>query len=121
MEITGLVTYVGEIASGVSQRGNNWKKQQVEVEYIHGQYPCSILFDVMDENVVGKVQPGMEVNVKFDVNTREYNGRKYNEFRIWRDGFHRTSNAGHTGAAPEAVASTTQAAPVPSASDGLPF
>lgn len=97
MEITGLVTFVGDIASGVSQRGNNWKRQQVEVEYVHGQYPCSIIFDVMDDTIVGKVQQGMEVNVKFDVYTREYNGRRYNEFRIWRDGFHCVStNAGQS-------------------------
>lgn len=126
MEITGTVTYVGEITSGVSQRGTNWKRQPVEVEYIHGQYPCSIIFDVMEDNVVGKVQLGMEVNVKFDVSTREYNGRRYNEFRIWRDGFHCVgNNAGAPAGQPAMQQQSPQPSPAPSsaatASDNLPF
>ncbi len=120
-----MVTHVGDISSGVSQRGNNWTRQQVEVEYIHGQYPCSIIFDVMDSNIVGKVQPGMEVNVKFDVNVREYNGRRYNEFRIWRDGFHLVKQGGDAvsvSTAQPAVAQTVaNPAPAASASDNLPF
>lgn len=89
MEITGRITNVGTVQTGVSKQGNNWIRQQFVVEYVGGQYyPKSIAFDSMDPNIVGKLQVGQEVNVKFDCTTREYNGKMYNDFRIWKDGLH---------------------------------
>lgn len=83
MEITGNVTWVGAPQKGTSQRtGNAWSKQSFEVEYIGGQYPKRIVLDTLDANIVGKLAIGQKVNVKFDFETREYNGKKYNEVKI---------------------------------------
>lgn len=88
MEVKGRITWVGQVQNGVSQRGNNYSKQDFEVCYEEGQYPKSIVFSTIDQNIVGRLSIGLTVEVKFDIESREYNGRKFNDIRIWQDGLH---------------------------------
>lgn len=120
MEITGRITNVGTVQTGVSKQGNNWSRQQFVVEYVGGQYPKSIALDTMDTNIIGKLQVGQEVNVKFDCTTREYNGKMYNDFHIWKDGLHCLSTNGQQAAAPQPTPAPV-ATPTPQTSSDLPF
>lgn len=87
MNIKGIVTWIGQVESGRSTKtGNEWSKQPFVVEYIQGQYPKSVLLEAWDRNVVNHLSVGTNVSVDFDIEVREWNGRKYNEFRTWRDG-----------------------------------
>lgn len=96
MEIQGTVKQVFPAQSGVSRQGNQWVKQEFIVEYVHGQYPKTIMLSTLDANIAGKLQIGQEVSVKFDFTVREWTNDKgekkyFNEPQIWRDGLHMVS------------------------------
>lgn len=89
MEVQGNITWVGEKQTGTSQSGKQWSKKPFEVEYIGGQYPKRVVFDCFDTNIMDKLQVGLIVQVKFDITTHEYNGRRFNNLQIWtNDGLH---------------------------------
>lgn len=128
MEISGNITWIGAEVKGTSQSGKEWRKKPFEVEYQSGQFPKRIVFDCFDTNIIDKLAVGLQVNVKFDITTHDYNGRKFNNFQIWKDGLHATGGTAQPTAqpapqpaqapAPPAVGST----PAPPATDGnLPF
>lgn len=90
MNVTGVITYVGEVSGGTSKRtGNPWQKQEFQVRYEDGQYPKDILLSTMDSSVIGTLQVGQTVSVDFDFSVREYNApqgvqKKINDIRVWR-------------------------------------
>lgn len=107
MEITGTIKNVFPVQTGTSKQGNQWVKQEFVVEYIHGQYPKAILLSTMDSNVVGKLQIGQEVAVKFDFTVREWTNQQgvkkyFNEPQIWRDGLHAIAPQQYAQPAPQA-------------------
>ena len=88
MEITGEVTYVGAIESGVSAKGNQWRKQSFVLVYQKGQYPNEIMLDTFDDKVIGKIEVGQTLNVKFDFTVRDYKRKdgtpiKINNINVW--------------------------------------
>lgn len=93
MHIEGIISYVGPIQSGTSQRGTAWKKQEFAVTYQEGRYPLSILLPTMDDKIIGNLQMGQQVSVDFDCEARSYTAKDgtqkmFNSFSIWRDGLH---------------------------------
>lgn len=108
MQITGRISWVGDIQSGTSKSGNQWQRRPFEVTYEEGQYPRAVVFDCFDTNIVNRLAVGLQVDVKFDISTREYNGKKYNDIRIWKDGLHAIG-----GASQQAPYPTLQPAPAP--------
>ena len=86
MELAGKVIAVLEARGGVSKTtGNPWKMQDYVIE-THEQYPRKMAFTVFGEEKINQfnIQMGEEINVFFDINGREYNGRWYNDIRAWR-------------------------------------
>ena len=86
MELAGKVIAVLEARGGVSKTtGNPWKMQDYVIE-THEQYPRKMAFTVFGEDKINQfnIQMGEEINVFFDINGREYNGRWYNDIRAWR-------------------------------------
>lgn len=85
MELSGKVIAVLEARSGISKTGNPWKVQEYVIE-THDQYPRRMCFDVFGEDKINqfKIQLGEELNVSFDVDAREYQGRWYNSIRAWK-------------------------------------
>ena len=104
MELKGTITHALPMQSGTSKAGNPWKKREYVLEYAEGQYPKRMVFtcfgDAADRIVL---EPGQQVNVFFDLDAREYNGRWYLESRAWRV----------DPVAPVAAAPAAAAAPVP--------
>ena len=85
MDITGRIIAVMEKRSGQSQRsGNTWASQDYVLE-TQEQYPRRCLFNVFGEDKINEynLQIGSEVTVSFDINAREYNGRWFNDIRVW--------------------------------------
>ena len=76
MELAGKVIAVLEPRSGVSKTGNEWKVQEYVIE-THDQYPRKMCFDVFGADKIAQfnIQVGEELNVYFDVDAREWNGR----------------------------------------------
>lgn len=86
MELAGKVIAVLEARGGVSKTtGNPWKMQDYVIE-THEQFPRKMAFTVFGEDKINQfnIQMGEEINVFFDINGREYNGRWYNDIRAWR-------------------------------------
>ena len=78
MELQGKVIAVLPARSGVSARGE-WKSQSFVIE-THDSFPRKMVFDVFGEERLTRfnIQLGQEVNVSFDIDAHEYNGRWFN-------------------------------------------
>ncbi len=86
MELAGKVIAVLEPRGGVSKStGNEWKVQEYVIE-THDQYPRKMCFDVFgaDKIALFNIQVGEELNVSFDIDAREWNGRWFNSIRAWK-------------------------------------
>jgi len=83
MEFTGKIIAVLPLQSGMGRNGE-WKKQEYVVE-THDQYPKKMCFTVWGDKIDQfAIQAGEEVTVSFDIDSREYNGRWYNDIRAWK-------------------------------------
>ena len=83
MELQGKVIAVLPARSGVSARGE-WKSQSFVIE-THESFPRKMVFDVFGEERLTRfnIQLGQEVNVSFDIDAHEYNGRWFNNIRAF--------------------------------------
>ena len=88
MEFQGRVKKILPVRSGVSQRtGNEWKALPFIFEYFEHEtdrYPDSVLLETFDTNVIDNLKEGMEVRCGFSHRTREYEGKTYNELRLYK-------------------------------------
>lgn len=83
MEIQGKVIAVLPERSGVSVRGE-WKSQTYVIE-TQEQYPKKMAFDVFGADRLAQfnIQSGEVINVSFDIDAHEYQGRWFNSIRAW--------------------------------------
>lgn len=78
------VCQVGQIQSGTSQQtGNQWRKQEYVVEWHENESDTQtqkIVMSVMNDNIEKlNVQVGDKLEIRFDLRSREYNGRYYQD------------------------------------------
>lgn len=85
MELAGRVIAVLEPKGGTSRNGNEWKVQEYVIE-THDQYPRRMCFDVFGDDKIKQfnIQIGEELNVSFDIDAREWQGRWFNSIRAWK-------------------------------------
>ena len=85
MELAGKVIAVLEPRGGVSKNGNEWKVQEYVIE-THDQYPRRMCFDVFGADKIQQfnIQVSEELNVFFDIDAREWQGRWFNSIRAWK-------------------------------------
>lgn len=83
MEIQGKVIAVLPERGGVSARGE-WKSQTYVIE-TQEQYPKKMAFDVFGADRIASfgIQFGEVINVSFDIDAHEYQGRYFNQIRAW--------------------------------------
>ena len=88
MEFTGQVKKILPLRSGVSQRtGNEWKSLPFIFEYHENptdRYADTVLLETFDTNVIDNLKEGMEIRCGFGHRTREYEGKVYNELRLYK-------------------------------------
>ena len=107
LEIEGTLAQKLPVQSGNSARGP-WAKQEFILEYPDGNYTAKACFTAWGQDKVqdlDKYQVGDKVKVSFNLKSREYNGRWYNDLQIWK-----IAPAGAP-AAPAQPASQAQPAP----------
>ena len=82
MEIQGKVIAVLPERSGVSARGE-WKSQTYVIE-TQEQYPKKMAFDVFGADRLAQfnIHSGEVINVSFDIDAHEYQGRYFNQIRV---------------------------------------
>ena len=86
LELEGKITVKLPVQSGQGARGS-WEKQEFVLEYPDGNYNASAFFTSWGSDKVSelaKYQVGDAVRVFFNVKGREYNGRWYNDLRVWK-------------------------------------
>lgn len=107
LKVKGKITHVLPLQSGTSKSGNEWKKQEFVIE-TNESYPKEICFTLFGDKVDAygfDIEVGALVEVSFDVESREWNGRWFTECRAYKLTFFST-------AAPQAPAQPAKA-PVP--------
>ena len=88
MEFTGRVKAILPKRSGTSARtGNEWVALPFIFEYFEHEtdrYADRVLLETFDTKVIENIKEGMEVRCGFSHNVREYDGKTYNELRLYK-------------------------------------
>ncbi len=132
MDLQGKIIAVLPERSGTNARGD-WKAQDFVVETIES-YPKKMVFSVWGSDRLQRfnIQLGQLVNVAFDIDAHEYNGRWFNSIRAYDVRIidpanlgmpiQQSSPQGETAAVAGGDAQTTSFPPVEETSeDDLPF
>ncbi len=84
MELQGKIILALPERTGTSARGD-WKVQEFVLETLDAQYPRKMVFLVFGEERLQRfnIQVGQDVNVSFDIDAREYNGKWFNSIRAF--------------------------------------
>ena len=131
MEFTGRVKKILPARTGVSQRtGNEWKALPFIFEYFENptdRFADTVLLETFDTNVIDNLKEGMEIRCGFGHRTRDYDGKTYNELRLYKIESVRGAQQAAQAANAPAEAQQTAAQPIAvqtaqnDANDDLPF
>jgi hypothetical protein len=108
LELEGTIRQKMGVQSGTSARGP-WAKQEFVVDFPDGNFTSQACFTAWGQDKVqelDKYQVGDRVKVSFNLKSREFNGRWYNDLQIWR-----IAPAGETQPAAPAYAQPAAQAP----------
>src|SRR5688500_10653321 len=90
MDISGKIIQFLPAQTGQGKNGP-WKKQEFILE-TGDTYPKKICIAVWGDKIdLGTFKPGDTVDVSFDVESREYNGRWYTDVKAWKVGSKQSS------------------------------
>ena len=121
MEFQGRVKKILPARSGVSQRtGNEWKSLPFIFEYFEhdtDHYAESVVLETFDTKVIEHLKEGMEVICGFGHRTREYDGKFYNELRMYKIESVKKAQQANSPQPPQNAASGQALAPFPPQTD----
>ena len=113
MEFKGRIMKVLPVTSGTSQNGNEWKKQEFVFEYFEQQtdrYSDKVCLSIMNDRIAEyDLHENDEVLIGFGHSIREYQGRYFNELRLYK--FQKLTQAQPEPKTAQGQAQGTQAAP----------
>lgn len=108
LELEGTLRHKLASQQGTSARGA-WAKQEFILEFPDGNFTAQACFTAFGQDKVAeldKYQIGDRIKISFNIKSREYNGRWYNDLQIWR-----IAPAGQPTAAPAGQPVAPAAAP----------
>lgn len=83
MELKATLIQLLPLQKGVGKNGE-WKKQDIIVQ-TEGQYPKKVCISIWGDKINESVlQVGKQLNISFDLESREYNGRWYTDVKAWK-------------------------------------
>jgi len=83
MQLTAKLVQVLPLQTGTGKNGQ-WKKQDIIVE-TEGQYPKKVCVSIWGDKIKeDQLKTGAMLNISFDVESREYNGRWYTDVKAWK-------------------------------------
>lgn len=118
MQIEGNVYKVGEVQSGTSQQGNQWRRQNVVVEYYENptdMWTQKIVLQLGGNHIDEyHLKVGDKVRVRFGLYANEWQGKYYQEVKLAQDGLQVISRLGQqqTATPPATTPPTAQQPPV---------
>ena len=85
MDVKGKVIKLLPVQSGVSKAGKDWSKQEFVIESDE-QFPKNICFTLFGDklSLLNGIKVGQEVEVSFNVESREFGGKWYHNINAWR-------------------------------------
>ena len=87
LELNGTIKVMLPIEEGTAKSGNAWKKSGFVVT-TGGDYPKDVAFSVFGEEKVDNLMKfnkvGQQVDVSFNVESREYKGKYYTDLQAWK-------------------------------------
>ena len=122
MQISARLIQVLPLQTGTGKNGQ-WKKQDIIVETEGSTYPKKICVSIWGDKIdAGQLQPGNQLKIDFDVESREYNGRWYTDVKAWKVESAGGSSAGAPATVSDFPAQTASTgAAGKDADDDLPF
>ena len=111
MEISGKIIAVLPLQSGTGRNGNVWEKQEFVVE-TQEQYPKKMCYSLFGSERIQQyaAQIGDDVDVSFDIDAKEWNGRWFNSINAWKvikRNVHQTQSANQQYEAPKEYQQST--------------
>lgn len=84
LEMSGKVLQVLPEQTGTGRNGQ-WIKQEFVIE-TQEQFPRKVCFSAWGDkaSAVKNLKPGTVINVSFNAESREFNGRWYTDLRAWK-------------------------------------
>lgn len=87
LKIKGKIVKILEVEKGTSQAGKEWKKQNFVID-TGSQYNPEVCFQLFGDEKIENLKKynkvGQEVEVHFNVSSREYNGKYYHNLDAWK-------------------------------------
>ena len=85
MDIKGKLIQILPMQSGTSKAGNGWSKQEFVIE-TEEQFPKKVCFTLFGDKVslLNGIKPGDQVEVAFNLESREFNGKWYSNINAWK-------------------------------------
>jgi hypothetical protein len=82
----GVVKQILKVESGTSKAGKEWSKQEFVIETLDNQYPKNICFTLFGDktDLLQRITQGMTVEVYFNLESREYNGKWFHNVNAWK-------------------------------------
>jgi len=83
MELKGKLIQLLPLQTGTGKNGE-WKKQDIIIE-TQSQYPKKVCISIWGDKInTSQLQIGKMLNISFDIESREYNGRWYTDVKAWK-------------------------------------
>lgn len=86
LSVKGRITNIIEVESGTSKAGKEWKKQSFVVD-TGAQFNPLVCFSLFGEEKINMLRDfgnGQEVEVAFNVSSREFSGKWYHNIDAWK-------------------------------------
>jgi hypothetical protein len=86
LAVKGRIDQILKPESGTSKAGKEWSKQEFVIETTEDQYPKKVCFTLFGDKVslIQGLAGGQEVEVSFNLESREYNGRWFHNINAWK-------------------------------------
>lgn len=120
LQVKGKIQQILKAESGVSRAGNGWKKQEFVIE-TEEQFPRKVCFTLFNDktSLIDGFSAGNEVEVSFNLESREYNGKWFSTINAWK--IDRPSTGSMPDAPPEYRFEDIPPEPAEDSSGDLPF
>ncbi len=85
LQVKGKIEQILKPESGVSRAGKEWQKQEFVIE-TDEQFPRKVCFTLFNDktSLIKGISAGEEVEVSFNLESREYNGKWFHNINAWK-------------------------------------
>ena len=94
MEVTGKITKILPLQSGVSKAGNEWKKQDIIIQTAES-YPKTVCITLWGNTIDDKLKQEDSIKASIDIESREFNGKWYTTVKAWKIDLQSSSDEVH--------------------------